>query len=64
MLKLTLKNLAANRVRFAMTTFAVVLAVTRKTGSAEISSFGGLMGYSPVLGMMLTLFLASLTGSP
>jgi NADH-quinone oxidoreductase subunit N len=44
--------------------FAVVLAVTRKTGSAEITSFGGLMAYSPVLGMMLTLFLASLTGIP
>lgn len=28
MLKLTLKNLSANRVRFAMTTFAVVLAVS------------------------------------
>ena len=28
MLRLTLKNLKANRVRFAMTTFAVVLAVS------------------------------------
>ncbi len=44
--------------------FAVVMAVSRKTGSAQISSFGGLMSYSPVLGMMLTLFLASLTGIP
>ena len=44
--------------------FAVVLAVTRKTGTAEISSFGGLMSYSPALGMMLTLFMASLTGIP
>ncbi len=44
--------------------FAVVMAVSRKTGSAEVSSFGGLMSYSPVLGMMLTLFLASLTGIP
>jgi putative ABC transport system permease protein len=34
MLKLTLKNLAANRVRFTMTTFAVVLAV-----SFVVSSF-------------------------
>ena len=44
--------------------FAVVMAVSRRTGTAEISSFGGLMTYSPVLGMMLTLFLASLTGIP
>ena len=34
MLRLTLKNLKANRVRFAMTTFAVVLAV-----SFVVSSF-------------------------
>ena len=34
MLRLTLKNLRANRVRFAMTTFAVVLAV-----SFVVSSF-------------------------
>ncbi len=44
--------------------FAVVLAVTRKTGTVEISSFGGLMSYSPGLGLLFTLFLASLTGIP
>ena len=44
--------------------FAVIMAVSRKTRSGQISSFGGLMSYSPVLGMMMTLFLASLTGIP
>jgi NADH-quinone oxidoreductase subunit N len=44
--------------------FAVVIAVSRKTHSGEISSFGGLMSYSPMLGGMMTIFLASLTGVP
>ena len=30
--------------------FAVVIAVSRKTRSGEISSYGGLLSYSPVLG--------------
>lgn len=47
MLKLTLKNLAANRVRFAMTTFAVVLAVSFVVSSFVLtdglrSTFGAL----------------------
>jgi NADH-quinone oxidoreductase subunit N len=44
--------------------FAVILAVSRKTGSGEISSFGGLLTYAPVHALMMTLFLASLTGIP
>jgi NADH-quinone oxidoreductase subunit N len=44
--------------------FAVIIAVSRKTRSGEISSFGGLMSYSPGLGALMTIFLASLTGIP
>ncbi|NNE11273.1 MAG: NADH-quinone oxidoreductase subunit N [Ilumatobacter sp.] len=44
--------------------FAVVMAVSRKTRSGEIESFGGLMSYSPALGLLMTVFLASLTGIP
>ena len=44
--------------------FAVVIAVSRKTRSGEISSYGGLMSYSPGLGALMTIFLASLTGIP
>ena len=44
--------------------FAVVIAVSRKTGSGEISSFGGLMSYAPGLGALMTIFLASLAGVP
>src|SRR5690606_17321943 len=44
--------------------FAVIIAVSRKTRSGEISSFGGLMSYAPGLGVMMTIFLASLAGVP
>jgi NADH-quinone oxidoreductase subunit N len=44
--------------------FAVIMAVSRKTRSGEISSFGGLMSYAPGLGALMTVFLASLTGIP
>jgi NADH-quinone oxidoreductase subunit N len=44
--------------------FAVILAVSRKTRSGEISSFGGLFSYAPALGVMMTLFMASLAGIP
>jgi NADH-quinone oxidoreductase subunit N len=44
--------------------FAVVIAVARKTGSAEISSYGGLFSYSPVLAVCMTIFLFSLAGIP
>ena len=44
--------------------FAVIIAVARKTRSGEISSFGGLMSYAPGLGVLMTIFLASLAGIP
>jgi NADH-quinone oxidoreductase subunit N len=44
--------------------FAVVIAVSRKTHSGEISSFGGLMTYAPGMGALITIFLASLAGVP
>jgi NADH-quinone oxidoreductase subunit N len=42
----------------------VVIAVARRTGSAEISSYSGLFNTSPVLAVTMTLFLASLAGIP
>jgi NADH-quinone oxidoreductase subunit N len=44
--------------------FAVVLAVARKTRSAEISTWGGLFEYAPGLTVLMTLFLFSLAGIP
>jgi NADH-quinone oxidoreductase subunit N len=44
--------------------FAVVIAVARKTRSGEISSYGGLFGYAPALGVLMTIFMASLAGVP
>jgi NADH-quinone oxidoreductase subunit N len=44
--------------------FAVVIAVARNTRSGEISSFGGLFSYAPGLGVLMTIFLASLAGIP
>ncbi|MEY2975731.1 MAG: NADH-quinone oxidoreductase subunit [Actinomycetota bacterium] len=44
--------------------FAVIIAVARRTRSGEISSFGGLMSYAPGLGVLMTIFLASLAGIP
>jgi NADH-quinone oxidoreductase subunit N len=44
--------------------FAVVLAVSRKTHSGEITSFGGLFGYAPGLCLAMTIFLFSLAGIP
>ncbi len=44
--------------------FAVVIAVSRKTRSGEISSYGGLFGYAPGLAVLMTIFLASLAGIP
>ncbi|MEY4401248.1 MAG: NADH-quinone oxidoreductase subunit [Actinomycetota bacterium] len=44
--------------------FGVILAVSRKTQSGEISSLGGLFSYAPALGGLLTIFLASLAGIP
>jgi len=44
--------------------FAVVIAVSRKTHSGEISSLGGLFGYAPGLTVAMTICLASLAGIP
>ena len=44
--------------------FAVVIAVSRKTRSGEISSYGGLFTYAPGLTVLMTIFLASLAGIP
>jgi NADH-quinone oxidoreductase subunit N len=51
----TLMNLGA---------FAMVIAVSRKTRSGEISSFGGLFSYAPFPALMMTLFMFSLAGIP
>jgi NADH-quinone oxidoreductase subunit N len=44
--------------------FAVVIAVARKTRSAEISSYGGLFEYAPGLAVAMSFFLFSLAGIP
>ena len=44
--------------------FAVVIAVARKTRSAEITSFSGLFQYAPGLAVAMGIFLASLAGIP
>ena len=44
--------------------FAVVMAVSRKTRSGEISSYGGLFSYAPGLAALMTIFMASLAGIP
>jgi NADH-quinone oxidoreductase subunit N len=44
--------------------FAVVIAVARKTRSADITSFGGLFSYAPALAVPMAIFLFSLAGIP
>lgn len=44
--------------------FAVVIAVARKTRSAEIDSMNGLFNFAPGLAVAMTIFLASLIGIP
>jgi NADH-quinone oxidoreductase subunit N len=44
--------------------FATVIAVSRKTRSGEISSFGGLINYAPGMAVAMTIFFASLAGIP
>jgi NADH-quinone oxidoreductase subunit N len=44
--------------------FAVVIALARRTRSAEISSFAGLGQTSPVLAVVMSMFLFSLAGIP
>lgn len=44
--------------------FAVVIAIARKTRSAELSSYGGMFEYAPGLTVAMTIALASLAGIP
>ncbi|WP_334142373.1 NADH-quinone oxidoreductase subunit N [Rhabdothermincola sp.] len=44
--------------------FAVIIAVARKTRSAELESYGGLFQYAPGLAVAMTIFLFSLAGIP
>jgi NADH-quinone oxidoreductase subunit N len=44
--------------------FAIVIAVARRTRSADISTYGGLFQTSPGLAFMMTIFMASLAGIP
>jgi NADH-quinone oxidoreductase subunit N len=44
--------------------FAVVIAAARRTRSAEISSFAGMGQWSPMLAIMMTIFMMSLAGIP
>ena len=44
--------------------FGVVLAVARKTRSAEIASYGGLFQYAPGLTVAMSFFLFALAGIP
>ena len=44
--------------------FAVIIAVARKTRSAELDSYNGLFTYAPGLAVAMTLFLAALGGIP
>ena len=42
----------------------IVIAVSRKTRSGAITSFGGMINYAPGLTALMTFFLASLAGIP
>jgi NADH-quinone oxidoreductase subunit N len=44
--------------------FAAVIGVARRTATGEISSYAGLFLTSPLLAVMMTVFLASLAGVP
>jgi NADH-quinone oxidoreductase subunit N len=44
--------------------FAVVMAIARKTRSAELRTFGGLFEYAPGLTVLLTVFVFALAGIP
>ena len=44
--------------------FAVILAVSRKTRSGEISSWGGLFDYAPGLATSMAVFVFALAGIP
>jgi len=44
--------------------FGVIMAIARKTRSAEISSYAGLFQYAPGLAVAMTIFLMALAGIP
>ena len=44
--------------------FAMVIAIARRTGSGETSSYGGLFKYSPALAVIMSAFMFSLAGIP
>ncbi len=44
--------------------FGVIMAIARKTRSAEISSYAGLFQYAPGLTVLMTIFLMALAGIP
>ncbi len=44
--------------------FGVIIAVARKTRTAELESYDGLFHYAPTLSVLMTVFLASLAGIP
>jgi NADH-quinone oxidoreductase subunit N len=63
----SLKTVVAYLLVYAATNlgvFAVVIAVSRKTHSGRITSYGGLINYAPGLTALMTFFLASLAGIP
>jgi NADH-quinone oxidoreductase subunit N len=44
--------------------FAALIAIARKTRSADIDSYSGLFNYAPALAVTMSLFLFSLAGIP
>ncbi len=44
--------------------FAVIIALARKTGSAQLDSYDGAFHYAPALTVAMTIFLFSLAGIP
>jgi NADH-quinone oxidoreductase subunit N len=44
--------------------FTVVMALARKTGSAEVSSMAGSFNYAPALTVLMSMFMFSLAGIP
>jgi len=44
--------------------FAVIISVSRRTGSGEIASWGGLFTYAPALAVSMAVFLFALGGIP
>ena len=44
--------------------FAIILSVSRTTGTGQIESYNGLFKTAPSLAIMMTIFLASLAGVP